>query len=202
MSATAQNRAVWRPIASVSVTAATVWVLASPQTASAAECEGVRLPDRVTVAGQPLMLNGLGVREATLFNVNVYVAGLYLEQRSSNPRQIVASNQHKQLILKFVRKVDREDMNDALEKGFENGGATAAMKPRIRQFASWMPNLKKGSILTFTYVPGRGVEVKVGRRVRGVIPGADFARLLFRIWLGPKPPNKGLKRGLLGGECG
>jgi hypothetical protein len=34
------------------------------------------------------------------------------------------------------------------------------------------------------------------------IEGADFARALFLIWLGKHPPNAGLKKGLLGGECG
>jgi hypothetical protein len=33
---------------------------------------------------------------------------------------------------------------------------------------------------------------------KGVIQGADFARSLFAIWLGPKPPTSDLKRGLLG----
>ena len=34
---------------------------------------------------------------------------------------------------------------------------------------------------------------------KGPIPGEDFARALFGIWLGPKPPNPDLKSGLLGG---
>ena len=43
----------------------------------AAECIGVSLPDLLEVQGQqPLVLNGMGVRKATLFKVKVYAAGL------------------------------------------------------------------------------------------------------------------------------
>ncbi|MEO0324319.1 MAG: chalcone isomerase family protein [Myxococcota bacterium] len=30
---------------------------------------GIRVPDSITVDGQPLVLNGMGLREATMFNV-------------------------------------------------------------------------------------------------------------------------------------
>ena len=45
---------------------------------SAMELKGVRMPDQITVAGQPLVLNGMGLRGATISRINVYVAGLYL----------------------------------------------------------------------------------------------------------------------------
>ena len=51
----------------------------------AAECIGVSLPDRMQAPDrQPLVLNGMGVRKATLFKVKVYVAGLYLPESSSD----------------------------------------------------------------------------------------------------------------------
>jgi hypothetical protein len=52
--------------------------------------------------------------------------------------------------------------------------------------------------LVFTYVPSKGTEVEVRGAVKGVIAGADFARALLGIWIGPSPPNPGLKTGLLG----
>ncbi len=56
------------------------WILIA-STAFAAELAGVRMSDQVTVDGRTLSLNGLGLREATAFKVDVYVAGLYLEQK-------------------------------------------------------------------------------------------------------------------------
>lgn len=178
--------------------------LAFAPAALARECEGVTLHDSVQVGGAQLVLNGMGVREATAFNVNVYVAGLYLEQRSDSGSAILQSLGRTRLVLRFVRDVSRSDMVDALAAGFGHtaGSNLAALQPRITRLQSWMPGLSNNSELTFTYVPGSGVEVRVGATVRGTIEGEDFARALFGIWLGSNPPNAGLRRGLLGGTCG
>jgi hypothetical protein len=42
------------------------------------ECKGVNFPDQAQVDGSNLVLNGLGLRHATAFKVNVYVAALYV----------------------------------------------------------------------------------------------------------------------------
>ena len=48
----------------------------------------------------------------------------------------------------------------------------------------------------------RGMQVEVNGTVKGTITGDDFATAFLAIWLGPHPPNPGLKSGLLGGACG
>ena len=65
-----------------------------------------------------------------------------------------------------------------------------------------MTNIRKGQRLRFAYKPGAGTQVDVNGAVKGTIKGDDFARALFDIWLGPRPPNAELKTGLLGGQCG
>jgi hypothetical protein len=64
-----------------------------------------------------------------------------------------------------------------------------------------MSDVKTGQRLTFTRLPGTGVQVDVNGVVKGTIPGDDFARALLTIWLGANPPNPEIKSGLLGGEC-
>jgi hypothetical protein len=168
--------------------------------AFAAERAGVQLPDAMDVRGQNLVLNGLGVREATIFNVNVYVAGLYVRQHSSEPSDILKKDEPKALHMVFVREVSRDQMVEAWREGFEKNAGTrlASMQSRITQLDTWMADRKKGATLTFSYLPGQGVEVRVDGAVKGTLAGDDFAEVLFSIWLGPQPPNKGLKTGLLG----
>jgi chalcone isomerase-like protein len=164
-----------------------------------AKKSGVELPDTVQVGDKSLVLNGLGLREATVFNVNVYVAGLWVEAKSTDGAALAAADSPKRLDLVFVRDVDRGDIVDAFKEGFKkNGGDMAKLKDRIGQLSAWMPDLKKKDVLSFTYVPGTGLSVSVKGQVKGTIPGADFQNSFFRIWLGPEPPNKGLKKGLLG----
>jgi hypothetical protein len=173
--------------------------LASP--ALARECEGVEFPNAVTVDGTRLTLNGMGVREATVLNVNVYVAALYVENRSRDGAAIAAAEEKKRLVLRFVREVEGSDIRDAFAEGFRQaGGGDQAAITRIN---GWMPNsVAEGDTFTFTYVPGTGLSVTVNRQNKGTIEGADFARAFFSIWLGAHPPNAGLKSGLLGGSCG
>lgn len=168
--------------------------------ASAGKRAGVNMPDHIQVAGKKLVLNGMGVREATIFNVDVYVAGLYLESKSSNAQQIIRDEKVKRIQLHFVRDVDRSDITEAWDEGFKKnaGKNLGALKARIARLNGWMTDIKDGQSLTFTYVPGKGVQVHVNMSYKGTIPGADFARVFISIWLGPHPPNKGLKKGMLG----
>jgi hypothetical protein len=164
------------------------------------ELAGVRMPTQVQVAGKTLVLNGMGIREATILNVDVYVAGLYLETRSSDAKRVLASAQIKRLELHFVREVTREQVIEAWNEGFGNnaGAQLPKLRARIRALDELMKDFRAGGTLTFTCVPGTGVQVEIGRELRGTIAGDDFARALLSIWLGPRPPNAGLKTGLLG----
>ena len=168
--------------------------------AGAGKLAGVTLPDTVTVAGKPLVLNGMGLREATFLKIDVYVAGLYVERVSSSPGELLAADQAKQLVLRFVRDVDRDDIVEAWNNGFA-GNATvpvATLRPQIARLNAWMPRFAEGDTLVFRYVPGDGVTVEINGARQGAIEGAEFARSLFAIWLGPKPPTSDLRRGLLG----
>ena len=172
-------------------------------TVSGKECQGVNFPEQTQVQASPLALNGLGLRQATMLKVNVYVAALYVAQPSTDANAILASNTPKQLVLHFVRDVDGADLKKAWDEGFANNAKAQvpALKERIEQFKSWMTTMKSGQQLTLTHKPGAGIEVTVNGKVQGTIAGDDFARALLAIWLGPKPPNPGLKAGLLGGTC-
>jgi len=187
-----------RSAISLMLAAGLVASLAGP--AAAGEKAGVKMPDAIEVAGKPLKLNGMGLREATFLNIDVYVAGLYLETVSSDAAAIVRSSQVKRLVLRFVRSVDRDDILEAWRDGFK-GNATvkvSTIQPAIDQLNGWMKDFSDGDRLVFTDVPGEGVTVEINGTRKGVIKGDDFARSLFAIWLGPKPPTSDLKTGLLG----
>ncbi len=169
--------------------------------ALAGEKGGVQMPDNIQVEGKALVLNGMGIREATVLNVDVYVAGLYLESKSQDAAAILGSTQTKRLVLKFVREVEKEKITEAWTEGFQRNAADKlpALQDRVNTLNSWMTGMAVGDSMHFTYVQGKGIEVTVKGASKGTIPGDDFARAFLSIWLG-KPPNKGLKAGLLGKE--
>lgn len=167
--------------------------------AEAGKLAGVAMPDSLTIDGKAVVLNGMGIRKATIFNVKVYVAGLYLETKSRSADEIIRSEQVKRLDMVLLRDVDRDDIIDVWRKGLKKNGADmVSLKPRFDQFASWMADLKERDTLTFLYVPGRGVTVVLKGQVKGTIAGADFATALFAIWFGREPADDDLKEALLG----
>jgi chalcone isomerase-like protein len=179
---------------------AVMLTLAVSLPAGAGELNGVTLPDQIQVDSKTLVLNGMGLRQATFLKVNVYVAGLYLETKSSDAEAILRSTGPKRLLMQFVRAVGRKDLVKAWDEGFEKsaGASHEALKERVATLDSYMSDMPKGTVMSFTYLPDKGVVVEVQGAAKGTLPGADFAQAFYRIWLGSDPPNPGLKEGLLG----
>jgi hypothetical protein len=167
------------------------------------ECKGVSFPDQAQVEGSNLMLNGLGMRQATALKVNVYVAALYVAKPSSDANALLASSTPSELILQFVRNVGADDIRKGWSEGFEKNAKDQlpALKERIAELNGWMADVKSGERLTFIRKPGAGLQVDVKGAMKGTIKGDDFAKAFLSIWLGADPPNPELKVGLLGGAC-
>jgi Chalcone isomerase-like len=167
--------------------------------ASAAELAGVTLPDTLQVGGTPLVLNGMGIREATIFKVKVYVAGLYVPVTSQNAEEILASSQTKSLTMHFVHEVGAGKLRDAWKEGIEKNCKSScdAAKPAVEKLNTAMTDMKPGDRMSIVFHPAK-VEVAVKDAAPVSIDGAEFGRALLAIWLGTEPPNKSLKEGLLG----
>jgi hypothetical protein len=169
----------------------------------AKELEGVAMPDKVTVEQAALALNGMGVRikKVAFISVKVYVAGLYLPKKSSDPAAILKADEPRRLVMHFLYKnVETAKLLEGWNDGFKNnaGADLANLQDRISTFNGYWGDMKTGDEAVLTYVPGTGTEVEIKGKKMGLIKGKDFADALFSIWLGPKPPNEELKKGLLG----
>lgn len=167
---------------------------------AAKDLAGVSMPDTATVEGKTLSLNGLGLREATFLKIDVYVAGLYLEKASADAETILGSEQAKQLRMRFVRAVGRKDVVKSWEEGVsKNAGSDgAAVRDRFEKLYAAMADVAEGDELVLTETPDRGVTATLNGKELVTLPGRDFARVLWSIWLGAQPPNPELKQGLLG----
>lgn len=163
-----------------------------------AALDGVNFPDNVQVGGKGLLLNGLGTRKATMFKVKVYVMGLYLSEKRASAKAIMQSGEPKRIIIQLVRDAEAKKIRDGWQSGFEkNAPDTAALQMRIDQFNAAMGNMKAGDKIVLDFV-GEQVNVYINEEQKTSIEGADFQQGLLSIWLGPKPPNKDLKQGILG----
>jgi len=164
----------------------------------AASLAGVTLPDGENVGGKTLVLNGMGIR--TKMMVKVYVAGLYLEQKSSDANGIIKSDAPKQIVMKFLHGASQSQMSDAFDESFSDNSPEAkkTMKAQIDQLLGALQPIKSGDEMVFTYVPGTGSSMAINGQNKVTIADPAFGPVLFSVWFGPKPPNADLKKGMLG----
>jgi hypothetical protein len=173
-------------------------VLASASTLDAASLAGANLPDSATAGGKSLALNGLGVRSE--FMVKVYVAGLYLEQKSTDPDAIIKTDAPKRIVMHFLHDASKKQMTDAFTESFNDNSPQAATttKAEIDKFLGALEPLKVGDEMAFTYLPATGTTVAINGADKVTIPGQAFSEVLLSVWFGPKPPTASLKKGMLG----
>ncbi len=166
--------------------------------AHGATLAGVSLPDQVTVGGKAVVLNGLGLRTATMLKVKVYVIGLYLESKSSDSQAIIASAGNKRIAMHFVHDVSADKLRDGWSEGFQdNAGDVASIKDEIAQFNASMRDVQKGDSIVLDFA-GDNVDVLINDTRIDSVAGKAFQQAVLAIWLGPKPPNDALKQGILG----
>jgi hypothetical protein len=187
-----------RSVFKAAVAAAVAVLLASP--ATAATVKGVTFPAAAAVGGRECRLVGVGVR--TKLVISVYLGALFLATPTGDAAAAVAAEEPKRVVLHFLHsKVGADAIRGAWRDGFAANSAAALpqLQARLDRFSSLFDaDLLKGETIELTYVPGQGTEVVVKGAARGVIEGADFMRALWAVWLGEKPADGGLKKGMLG----
>jgi len=167
--------------------------------AHAADLVGVSLPDVRMVNGTPLRLNGIGLRTFSILGVHIYVAGLYLEQRSENPDAILQSQGAKLIDIRFLRDVSADDAREAWLDGFnQNCKAPCFLDPvEVHRFLLAVPPVHRGDSATLLFTEGR-LQITFNGHVLGDITDQHFATVILTTFIGPVPPTPRLKRELLG----
>ena len=166
--------------------------------AQAATYKGVTVADSASVGGKTLVLNGMGLR--TKFFFKIYVGALYLPQKAGTAAAVMSENGPDRILMHMIYAVSKSQFADAWHAGFKdnNPQMSDAVKAGMEQFIACFGNSKKGDVITLDYVPGQGTQVSWNGAFCGNIPGEDFHKALLNVFLGPKPPTRELKNGLLG----
>ncbi len=152
--------------------------------------------ENIKIDGQDLVLNGTGLRKA-IFGIKVYRAGLYLKEKTNDADKAINAPVPKYLEMKFVHDVSADKLKGAWTDAIKDNNTDAAkVQAQLEKLNSVMKDVKEGDSLSFTFT-GKSVKVAFGETVAATIDGSDFQTALIRVWLGPKPPNEDLKKGLL-----
>ncbi len=159
------------------------------------------MPATFKAGNSNLVLNGAGQR--TKFVITVYNAGLYIKNKTQDPKKIIDANEAMAMRLKIKSGfATAEKIEKALMDGFINstGGNTAPIKAQIDQLinAAFKSTINKNDIFDLVYMPNVGTLVLKNSKTMTRIQGLPFKQALFGIWLSAKPAQNSLKAELLG----
>ncbi|PIP36074.1 MAG: chalcone isomerase [Desulfobacterales bacterium CG07_land_8_20_14_0_80_52_14] len=164
------------------------------------EVGGADLPDTLSAGNTKLILNGAGLRKK-LF-VKVYAEGLYLEEKQSDPTAIIQADRPMAIRMHFIYDgVTPKQLVDTWNEGFAASTADkgASIRDRLNTFNGFFTEkAQKGDRYDLIYLTEEGVTLFINQKRVGTVPGLDFKKALYAIWLGEKPADAGLKAGLLG----
>ncbi len=149
----------------------------------AAKKAGISIPDKVTIDGKELQLNGIGVRRATFLRIKVYVGGLYLEKKTQKVEEILSSSYPKYIPMHFMRDVDKEDLQEAWLEGLKAAVKEADRKEIMKsfnEFNSNMADIKKGQSILIT-LKKDGVQMSFAGK-KTFIKNQKLSRAILSIW--------------------
>jgi hypothetical protein len=180
---------------------ALIGALAVATSASALDVGGVTIGDTATVGGQPLVLNGAGIRKRAIFNV--YVGSLYLPTKARTVDDVL-SRHPRRIQLNLMRSLSADQLIDALTDGLKQNLTPAQMQAiavQTGELAAIMKAFgaaKEGSVVTLDLVDN-ATKVGLDGAERGSVEGAAFNDALTKIWIGEHPVQADLKKAMLGG---
>ena len=168
-------------------------------TEAAVQVDKVRFARTVEVSEQQLHLQGAGLLRVMVF-IKAYAGAFYLPETVAAEQAL--SPVAKRLELEYYHPITSEDFAKATRvKIADNVSADELemLAVRIEHLAAMYRDVQPGDRYALTYVPGQGTQLALNEEVIGSIPGDDFARAVFSMWLGVDPIDESFKDRLLGG---
>ncbi|MDC1419039.1 chalcone isomerase family protein [Candidatus Thioglobus sp.] len=161
----------------------------------------IDLENNIQYQETKLKLNGHGTR--IRFFMKVYEGSLYLESANSNAEEIINNDVPMSIRMDVISSLVTPDaMKTALNEGLEKstGKNTGPILKEINQLNSILKNeIVAGDFYEFTYLPDSGIHVLKNSTYIDTIPGIDFKKAFFGIFLSSNPIQKSLKKAMLGG---
>jgi hypothetical protein len=176
----------------------TITLISLKPNVNGAEIEGVQFESTYETQGIRMKIQGTGLFRYLGF-IKAYVGALYLEEGSLATD--VLSDKPKRLEVEYFHALKGEDFGVSTNKVIaKNTDAQTLEKirPQIDYHNSLYEDVQPGDRYSLTYIPGRGTELALNGKTKGIIKGADFASAIFSMWLGEFPMNEPFKEQLLG----
>jgi hypothetical protein len=159
---------------------------------------------KFAVKSGDMSLLGVGLRTKTMLKVKVYAVGFYVADSAlagplaafkgktdSAPfyKDLVWGDFGKQIVMKFTRGVSTDQIRGAFRETLQGTS-------KVDQFLGYFGETKEGQEYVLTWKPGGILATKVAGVDKPEINDKTFAAAVFGIWLGEKPIQDDIKKGL------
>jgi len=97
----------------------------------------------------------------------------------------------KELEFEYARKIGSEQLVGAADKILRKSVSPeelAKLESQIEELNAAYRDVGRGDRYTLRYDPGKGTSLLLNGDVIHEVPGGDFHRIYFSIWLGPESP--------------
>jgi hypothetical protein len=155
-------------------------------------------PARITVEDRPFEQLG-AYRYIYRFFFPLYEASLYTSPGGTSSDVLTAQAPF-HLTFRYLRDIEKPIILKAAAKMLEKNLSPAEQDQIVERVADLndaYTGVEEGDTSSLTYVPESGTTLRINGKSRITVPGQDFARLYFKIWLGPKPLSENLRDHLL-----
>ena len=160
----------------------------------------VTFPPKLSLKGTDLYFNGCGLREK--YTLDLYVAALYLKNASMDSKMVINDNRAQAIKIVIISsKVTRDKFNESVREGFANAAPYKATPAQIKKFKSFFSapfKIKDEILMVYKPKDGGKTAVIINGKLKGTVDGLAFKKALFAIWLGNKPAQGKLKKGMMG----
>jgi hypothetical protein len=171
-----------------------------PGIASALEVAGVTLEPVVTVNSHVLKLNGYGIRKK--FFIKVYIGSLYASKHLDSAAAALNDSGDKLIRMNFLHsKVEKGKIIAAFTEGFQNNSPDLTGSAEANKFLSlFTSDFNRGDVVDLSLAADGTVSVSHKGKLLGTVQSVRLAKGILDIYLGDKPADEALKRGMLGKE--
>ncbi len=172
---------------------------ASASTASARRVGDVEVPDTIDLGDKRLVLNGAHLYEASIFEIDIFVAALWLETRTSRSGEASRCEGPVEFDFFWLHEPSLGQLTAPWRETMRaNAGADLPrLEARIEQLMDALREPLEGDRWRFVYLPETGMTIYFNAKPVTTIVGRDFCQLFIGGHVGPTA-DAGMRKGLLG----
>lgn len=177
-----------------------VFALSLP--AFAAEVEGVKLKDKMNCGGTELPLVAAGLRDATIFNIRVYVLAMYAPAVVPSLTDPNVEKRPMCFEVHYLRDVEKAKVDEAWEFQFKESSEYPYPKlaEDIKLLQKFFGEIKADKGIHLFELLENSTKVYETGAYKGEIPGKEFGKNFISVFYGKNPPTKKLREALMKGK--